>query len=186
MTTNEEIKRLVSDFADRYKVACESSRAEHMKTLLPGSKVPSDNHLYGEEAKAEFNSIAKGLRDQALALIEKDEKETRAKLTAAPNEEAVKVCTLLKMRDDVTREEINDLISEYGDNPQTYKAITSIAREKNIKGFNLHPVEEHLLALDDMKSSVNRYFSLANAENGHSSPAYVACMNMAIDGTFSG
>lgn len=181
---NEELKKIMNEYRDTYRVMCDASRDRLMKSAAPGSKVPESGKLYGEDMTAEFSARCQDYRSRVRAITGARAADLKRKLTEAPSSEALGAVTLLSMRKDVTREEIEDLLERYGDNPQAYKTITSIAKDHEMHGFYPHPAETELRAVEDLEHSMTKIFSAYEAERGRASDGYLSLIGMSIDSAF--
>lgn len=181
---NNELKQIMKEYRDTYRVMCDASRDRALKAAAPGTPVPESGKLYGDDVREEFDSRCRDYRSRVRAITGTRADELKRKLTDAPSPEALGAVTLLSMRKDVTREEIEDLIDRYGDNPQAYKTITSIAREREILGFDPHPVETELRAVEDLEHSMIKTLSAHEAERGHAADGFLSMIGMNIDNTF--
>lgn len=184
MNKRETLKSMIGEFSEKYADTCQRTRQDYISTLAPGSRIPEGVRIYGEDERKAFEGVASDYRAKASKILDEEISKAKDQLTTAPSDEGVRVCSLLKMRDNVSRDEVNDLISKYGDNVQTYKAITAIAHEKGIKGFNNHPVEEKVSAYESLKKSLDSYFTLNSAENGKTSAGSSAFLGLFIDDAF--
>ena len=45
---NKDLKSLVSQFKDGFRIKCDSSRNAYMKTLSPGAPMPLEGRIYGD------------------------------------------------------------------------------------------------------------------------------------------
>lgn len=182
--TNKELKSILSQFKDSYRIACDSSRNAYMKTLSAGAQVPKEGMIYGEDRRREFESMCAGYRDKALEILNKVGTELREKATEAPSTEAVNSITLLNMRKNITEDEIDNLLTRYGDNPQAWETIVSIARDHDIHAFNDHPIKRQIEAVDGLARTMERTISAQSANGGHASDGFLAMIEMNIDDVF--
>lgn len=182
---NKDLKSVMSQFRDAYKSMSDASRLEYIKTLAPGASVPEEGRIYGDDKRAEFESLCQGYRAKVNDIIQGAIKDLKTKVTESPSSDAVNTITLLNLRTDITPEEIEDLISRYGDNVQAYKAITSVAIEKGVKGFDtVHPVEIEIRDAEDLESAIERSLNIASATSGHTSDAFLDMIDLQIDNVF--
>ena len=182
---NKDLKSIMSQFRDSYKSMSDASRLEYIKTLAPGANVPEEGRIYGDDRRAEFESMCQGYRAKVSDFIQGAIKDLKNKVTESPSPDAVNTITLLNLRSDVTPEEIDDLIDRYGDNVQAYKAIVSIANEKKIKGLDvIHPIEIEIRDAEDLESAIERSLNIASATSGHTSDAFLDMIDLQIDNAF--
>lgn len=154
-TARKELKSILSQYRDSYNSMCETSRNSYMKTLPPGAIVPKSGQIYGDEARAEFESLSAGFRERIKNVISNVTDALRDRATESPSNEAVNSITLLKMRNEITRNEVEDLLLKYGDNPQAWNTIVSIASDHKIYIDN-HPIGQELQAVEDLGYSIDR------------------------------
>lgn len=178
---NKELKEILSQYVSKYKVACDLSRENYLKTLSPGARVPEHDKLYTQADRDAFEAECCGLREKASKITEDLCKDLRAKSTEAPSTEAVNTITLLGARKNVTESEIRDLINQYGaDCPQAWRAIKDIADSHDIHVIGNHPVDGQLKAIEDVGSSIYHAMSAANATRTASN-GFAAFIGMSID-----
>lgn len=180
---NKDLKTITSQFKDAYRISCDSSRNAYMRTLAPGSPVPKEGIIYGDDYRREFESMCAGYQDRAQTIL-KDALEDLVKIeTEAPSTEAVNSITLLKMRDDITEKEIDNLLTKYGDNPQAWRALVSIARDHKIRTFPDHPVYTEIENIENLGANIEKTLTLRSAEQGHAE-GYISFLDAMIDGAF--
>ena len=181
---NKDLKSLVSQFKDGFRIKCDSSRNAYMKTLSPGAPMPLEGRIYGDGNRQEFESECMGYRNKAREILGDYLGDLKKKATEAPSTDAVNTISLLNMRSNITEREIDDLLTRYGDNPQAWRAINSIAIDHDIRVFKDHPVYEEISTVEDLGASLDKAISLQSAESGHASDGYIALVNAQIDGAF--
>ena len=177
---NKEIKRLVSQFRDSYDSMCESSRNEYMKTLSPGFEVPDKGMIYGEKNRNEFSSMCKGYRERSRKIIGDVIKAIQDTLTDGPSTDAVNSVNLLNMRKNITMEEVQELLDRYGDNPQIWTTIKSIATEHKLF-IGEHPLYEQLAECKSLDLTMEKTLTLPNPKSYSLTKAYYALLDMQID-----
>ena len=183
---NKELKAIVAQYGDAYRMLCDGSRVAYMKTLAPGAPVPKEGVIYGEEERQQFKAMCDGYRANANAILADVIDNYRKIMTEAPTTEAVNTVSLLNLRSTVTADEINDLLDRYGENVQAFRAISSVATEKGLKEYEwfMHPVESDMQKAEDLSKALDRALSDTNANAGHASNGYLDIINMQIDNTF--
>lgn len=182
---NKELKSILSQFVDAYRIVCENSRNEYMKTLAPGAQIPKEGVIYGEDFKKEFDSMCAGYRNKALEIVEKKLSELRDKATEAPSTEAVNSIALLNMRKDITEDEIDNLLTRYGDNAQVWKTLVSIAKEHDIYTFReINDLDEKVQTLVDLEKNLEKTLSVMSALAGHATESFMSLIAMDIDEAF--
>lgn len=182
---NKELKSILSQFVDAYRMICESSRNAYMKTLSAGDPVPQEGAIYGENFKSEFESMSAGYREKALEIVEKKLSGLRDKATEAPSAEAVNSIALLNMRKDITEDEIDNLLTRYGDNVQVWKTLVSIAKAHDIHVFREDTdLETEIRILTDLEENLEKALSVTSALKGHATEAFMSMVAMDIDRAF--
>lgn len=182
---SKELKSIVSQFADAYKMTCDRSWNDYVKTLTPGTMLPPKGRIYGEDKRAEFESLCQDYRVRVDKVLDEVLVGLNRKMTEAPSTEAVNTITLLNMRQNVDEIEIGNLLTKYGDNPQSWKALVDIASAHNIHVWDAHPVEKQIDGIENLRSSLGRVISRTSAEAGHTSDAYISVVCMDIDNAFT-
>ena len=181
----QELKTIVSQFADGYKMTAKASRDAYLKTLAPGARVPEDGRIFGDDKRSEFESACKGYRERVHSVISEYLEELHKQETEAPSPEAVNSITLLNMRQNITEEEVGRLLEKYGENAQAYKAIVDIAGAHDLHIWGAHPVSAQIEGAEALEKELSREISLTSAEGGHASEAFVSVLNMDIDNALS-
>lgn len=182
-TINKELKELLNTFKDSYRTTCYASRVQYMKTLPAGSQIPKEGVIYGDAEKQQFDLDCKGFRDKAYKILSDAHSELKKEATEAPSTEAVNSLALLNMRKDITETEIEDLINRYGDNPQVWKTIRSIAGENGIRVSD-HPINEQIRNIEGLMHTLNSTLSVASASKGHAGDGFLSMVAMQIDDAF--
>ena len=188
-TTKTELKSIISQFRDTYNRMSEQSRKNKMNNLEPGAVIPAKGNLYGEEALEQFKSYAESARIRMGHVLDEAETELKKKMVEAPSDEAVNALTVLKMRNNVTQDEINGFLENYGDNYQAYKAIASIAFEKKLNTWESAKVNEIDATLEkmvDLRRNLENTLAYSDIMAHHDKPGFYAIIDMSIDETFGG
>ena len=169
MTTqqaNYQLKNILDKFAKDYQTTAEASRVAFMQSAKGGDMIPAPGHIYGNDYKARFEERCKGYQAEADGVLSGIIADVRARATEAPREEAVRIVQMLQLREDLTADEVNNLLSVYGDNAQAYKAIASVAASKDVH-VPPCPIDEELKALEDLQRDMAKTLTLSSAEGGH-------------------
>lgn len=179
---NKELKGLIADYKRDYEILRQKSEAKYKNSLQPGAVFHAQQGFYYEEDKAEFEQICRGLREKAHALIDGATLELMAQNTAAPSTEAVNVVTLLNARQNVSAEEIDQLMTKYGaDCPMVYKALYEKAQSLGYHDFKPHPIAEAAENIEQLNSVIDRGF---NAYNEGNMVATTAALDVTTDAAF--
>lgn len=67
---NKDLKTILSQFVDAYQIAADSSRNVYLRTLAPGSPVPKEGVIYGDDKREEFRSIVDDYREKAFSTVD--------------------------------------------------------------------------------------------------------------------
>lgn len=184
--SNSELKKISKKYYEDFNWSCERSREQRLRELQPGDPAPEHGKLYGKY-KEQFNEKAREYRSAAAAIFEAEKKAINKKINEAPSQEAVNVLSVLKLRDNITAEHINSMISEYGDNVMFYEAARDLASQKGLTTENIiseHPIREQLARVEAAERSVLNSLVPMDTENGHNTTAYYAIVNQFIDAAF--
>lgn len=163
---NKELKGLVNEYKQSYEAIRQQSEAKYKTTLQAGATFHPKNGFYYEEDRQAFNAVCDRLREKAHGLIDKAALEVMAQNTAAPSTEAVNVVTLLNARQNVSADEIDQLMTKYGqDCPMVYKALHEKAQALGYHDFKPHPIAEEAENMEAVSRIIDRTFSATSAEN---------------------
>ena len=181
---NQQLKDIFSKFTREFQKAQENSRIEELKTMRPGSVVPDSGKIFGDNARAAFKDTCEELRGKVQEVIGMERERVKKEITEAPSVEAVNSISLLNMREDVPKEEIDNLIERYGSNYQAYQALSSIAKKNGHFWIGDHPLGKRLRDMDELEANICREIDILKAESGHASPAFESVVGMTIDNVF--
>lgn len=176
MTTqqaNYQLKNILDKFAKDYQTTAEASRVAFMQSAKGGDMIPAPGHIYGNDYKARFEDRCRGYQTEAETVLTNIIADARAKATEAPSAEAVRVVQMLQLREELTADEVNNLLSAYGSNAQAYKAIASVAASKGVH-VPLCPIDEELEALKDLQRQMANTLTLASAQGGHATDSFLS------------
>lgn len=177
---NYRLKQILDKFAAEYNAAAEASRVALMQSGQAGGLIPEPGHLYGNEAKAAFDAKAREYQQQADAILDTQASAIRAQIAAAPTQEAVRVVQMLQLRDELSADEVSELLRTYGGNAQSYKAIASVAAARKVR-VPPCPLDEELKALLEFQASLRNTLTTHSAEAGHAGDGFIAWMKMFVD-----
>ena len=185
--TNKKLKEITSNYRNDFEKICILSREKRLKELKPGERIPEKGILYGDEAKDQFRTKAEQYRNKAIDLIDAEINVYRDKLTEAPSTEALNSVQLMALREKVTKDNIDDLIERYGDNPMVFDTIKDLAKQKGIiseSEFIEHPLRLKIDAMENVRRDINRSFNIYDAERGFATEGFIALLDSEIDGAF--
>lgn len=164
MNVKEQLRQISKEFMDEYSKSCAVSRDAYIKSLRPGESLPPEGKIYGAEYQKAFDDRASLYRDKVdIILGEKLDEVMKAK-AKAPEADVANTIVLLSARDNVTEEDINDILSAYGDNYQVYRSLQDIAR-KNGSVLPDHPLAEREAILSDTKRTFDNFISYQGASS---------------------
>lgn len=185
MSTNAELKKIVNEFYTLYEDVARTTRTAAMANLPAGAPAPEESVIYGEAGRNTFAKEAAKLLARAEQLINAKVAPIKARVTAAPSEEAVNAVTMLSLNKDISETDVDLLLEKYADNYQTVKALKSVAAEKGLekyRSFTKEPDIIELEALEKLKASLAESLNIYSAEQhkgNHSMAKWV--LEMAID-----
>ena len=180
---NKELKGLVDEYKRSYEILRQKSEDGYKATLQPGQTFHAQQGFYDAGSKEEFAAICKNLREKAHALMDSAALEIMAENTKAPSTEAVNVVTLLNARQNVSADEIDQLMTKYGhDCPMVYKALHEKAESLGYHDFKQHPIVEAAENMEMLNSTIDRCFDVYSAEN--SMVATTAAFEVTVDNAF--
>lgn len=164
---NSRLKEIIKDYAAEYKQLSELSRSEYIAKLSPGTSVPYKVYL-SPEYKEQFSDKCMNYRNEVHDIISGLCSDLEGEMTKAPDADAVNAITLLSLRSAITEDEVDLLLSKYGNNVQAYRTIKDIAANKGMKNFKDHAIEEEYKAIQGIGDSLERGLTVHGAEHGTS------------------
>lgn len=183
MSKNTELKAITKEYAKDFRIICEKSKEERIKSLQPGDPMPRAGVLYGDDARERFKARAAEHRTKALSIVDGELAKLNDKMTAAPSTDAVNTLTLLKMRSKITPEDLRPIMERYGDNNQVYDTLRDIAAQHNIRdyAFETNPLRAQAEKLNGLKSSLNNNLRIDRAEKGYANDGFMSFLDAVID-----
>ena len=169
---NYELKVILDRYAQDYADTAEASRQAFMQSAKGGDMIPEPGHIYGNEYNAQFESRCIKYQADAAKILDSVIADTRAKVTEAPSDEAVRVVQMLQPRNELSADEVHYLLEVYGNNAQAYKAIASVAASKGVRVMPC-PIDEELKDLEALKRDTVSTLTLANATKGHAVKSFL-------------
>lgn len=176
-TANKELKAVLDDFVAQYAAACEASRVAFMKSSKGGDRIPEPGHLYGNDAKEAFDQTCAELRSRAAAVLDTMTEEARAQLYAVPDRDCSAIINAVNGRTNLTREEVDGLLTKYGYNALTYRAIASAAKANEIT-VNDCPQQVLFNDLVELRRAFDEILTTASAEAGHAAEGFAELFKM--------
>lgn len=183
--TNAELKALVKQFNEGFRINTEMSRDAHIHTLPTGSKIPEEGKFYDNATRALFAGTCEQLRTKAREILDTQLQKIKTEAIESPADDAVNAIKLLSMRKNITEGEVDSLLQRYGDNVQAYKTIVDIAEDHGLHGWARHPIDAQMQDVEDLAGTLDRAFTVSNAEMGRASNGFCSVLDMQIDNVFS-
>lgn len=158
----ESLKMILRNNMERYNELAEQSRNEVLSELAPGATAPSTGKLHTDMSRRMMASFAKTSKEKAFELIDKEIDKTNRAIAAAPSTEAINTLTALSLSKSKDKRDYEAIYSTYGSNPQTARALNSIAKENEV-AFFCEPAEFH--KLDELQSCRRTFESVLDPNN---------------------
>lgn len=177
---NEQLKKIIDDFMKEYERAKENSWSAYVRDLPVNGTVPGRDTIIRAEDRTAFTETCARYYETGENIILKARDIVLEELTKAPTEEAVRTVEMLKLRDNISEAELAALMDKYGDNPQTYNAIRSIALKQKIYIFEENEHEDRLKKIDIVRENLQRFF----VPNGSKTAGVIYIINTLIDEAF--
>lgn len=182
MGINNTLKSLKVKMDSSFTKHAEASRQEHIKELPAGAPLPKANTIYGSEHLAAFREEAEEIRSQAFAAIAEEREKVQKQMADAPSSEAVNAISLMKLRTDLTPDDVSNMLSAYGDNYSAHKAIVSVASEAGVRSdYPAHKLDTAADGLDYVAGKVPSMFSATAYERDGVQPVITLGFNTTID-----
>lgn len=179
---NQELKKIVNDYKSSYEILRQKSETKYKNSLQPGATFHARPGFYYDEDRAAFEEVCDSLRKKAHAIVDGAALEIMAQNTAAPSNEAVNVVTLINSRQNVSAEEIDQLMTKYGqDCPMVYKALHEKAQSLGYRDFKPHPITEVAENIERLSGTIDSSISAFNERN---MVATTAGLGVTIDTAF--
>ncbi len=178
---NEKIKEQLKRYADSYSRIKEQAKSDYIKSLGPGAIVPKEVALSGTYAE-QFENIIIDVQNKVNDIIEPFMKKLEEKFVEAPSTDEVNMISLLKVRNNLTKDEVFQIADKYGEKPQVYRAIQDIAHDHDIYLID-HPINQQIEDIKSVLKSVNG-FSVYDAERDHATSGYMSFIGMSVDNAF--
>ena len=156
MSRLTDLQTLLTQYQHEFQKACDASLKDAKLALKPGQKVPEGGQIYGEEAKAEFKSLAESYKIRADRILDAELAQYDNALTEAPTDEAVRVISLLRDREFIDATEFEAVVNKYGNNILAYRALNEIGKKH---GYHLPELDrlEKYEGLKMLKKSIDDY-----------------------------
>ena len=181
---NKELKGIVDEYKRSYSIMREKSEAKYKTTLKPGAVFNPRSGFYYDEDRQAFTDVCNRLKVRAHDLVNKATLEVIDKNLTAPSTEAVNMLTLLNTRQNISADEIDQLMTKYGqDCPMVYKALHEKAQALGYHDFKPHPITEAVENIEAMSKAIDSCISSDRAE--YNLVSSTAALNVTIDQAFS-
>ena len=164
---NKDLKALVNRYKQDYEIARKASEDRYKTTLKPGEVFRAKQGFYFDDDRQIFKEkVADKLKAEAHELIKLAALELSTLNTKAPDTEAVNVLSVLNARQNVSADEIDELMTKYGlECPMIYKAMREKAESLGYHDFKPHPVSEKAEDMDAFSRVIDSTFDVYRAEN---------------------
>lgn len=162
MNVKEQLRQIAKEFMDEYNIHCTTSRNALIKSMRPGEPVPPEGEIYGIDYQNAFNERASLYRSKVDTILDAKLDEALKAKTKAPEADVANTIVMLSARDNVTEDDINDMVSAYGDNYQVYRSLQDIAK-KNGAVLPDHPLAQKETVLLDAKRTFDNFMTYKGA-----------------------
>lgn len=181
---NKELKELAARFENEYAASVKTSENRYKQTLEPGQTFHAKNGFYDDETRHHFEQTCQNYRAKAHEILDGAAAEIMAESVKAPSTEAVNAVAMIAGRKNISADELDILMTEYGqDCPLVYKRLQEIAEDHGYHNFRNHPVGEQAESVQILADSIDRTFNAINVEN-RSIVATMAGFDANIDQAF--
>ena len=162
---NRDLNKLLDSFVAEWENARNKSWNEYITALPAGSRLPAmQDTIVRQEDRAAFLEKAVEYFNKADVLINSGRSMIIDELTKAPSEEAVRTIEMLKLRENISDIELKSLMDKYGDNPQTYNAIRSIAQKQERFIFPENIFDAELNRVDICRDNLRAFFNATGSK----------------------
>lgn len=163
---NRELKGIIDEYKRNYEKMRRISEEHYKTTLKAGETFNPHEGFYFDEDRRAFQAICDSLKDRANEVIRGAALQVMAQNTAAPSTEATNVITLLNSRQNVSADEIDQLMTKYGaDCPMVYNALLEKADSLGYHDFRPHPVTAEAESIEAMANIIDKTFIANRAEH---------------------
>lgn len=152
----KRLKEINTEYADLYNHSREKAYKEYINDLDPYATIPKNDFFYNGAAKDAFKVDAKKLADEARGIIDDISTEINGVKDTAPTADIVNRLSMLKMRKNVTADDIDSALRTCGDNYGAYQIIKEVADENKI-GIGQHPADGIIDSLESCRKFVNSF-----------------------------
>lgn len=177
-SANRQLKEILGRYKTSYQARAKASTAAYQATLKPGQQIPAPG-LYGDSDRVAFQEDCAQLQAEARSIFDGLMKDLRTESIKPPTEDQRALLEVLRLRKNLTRQEVDDLAEQLEDNVQCYKALQEIAKESHLY-LPTHPVDNQLKALEEVSRSVESALSPYEVET-HTSDGYQAIVGVLLD-----
>lgn len=181
---NGKVKKIIDDFRTDFAKTVESTRANYVKSLPAGATIPGENKIFDPAEVDAFTGRANKYRQDATDILNSCLEDISKKKTESPSSDAVNLLTLMSARQNVTADELNDVINNYGSNYQVYRACQDISVKNNLGHLSDHPLQVKEQSINDLQNNLNRLFTYGDACK-NASGGFYSFMQIAVDNALS-
>lgn len=181
---NSSLKEIMREFNNSYDTFVNAYYTNYIKDLNPGTPLPPKDRIYTDMGKERFNNeVVSKYRKMVSDIFDDAMRDTHKKLTEIPDADVSTMITMLATRNNVSEEEIYQLIDAYGSNHQVYKALQDVAKKNNINVAD-DDISNRLDELESLKVSIDKAISL-NINGQTNGRGYCDFLHEPIDEMFS-
>lgn len=181
---NGKVNKIIDDFRADFARTSESTRAKYVKELPAGARVPEQNKIFDSEEVSAFSERANKYRQDATDILNRCLDDISKAKAESPSSEAVNVLTLMSARQNVTADELSDVIRNYGSNYQVYRSCQDISVKNNLGRLADHPLQAKEQSINDLQSNLNRLFTYNDACK-NANGGFYSFIQMAVDNALS-
>lgn len=131
---SNHLKQTITDLDARVRAVCANSQTAAAANLEPGETFtkPGAYAAASDAAKKEALDACNNALAEVKSYCDGERKRVFSSLIEAPTPEAVNTLTVLRMRDDVTADELSQIATVFSDNYQVQKALADIASNNGV------------------------------------------------------
>ena len=155
-TLKQKLSELYSKYINVSQQMLDLDYKKKLSELKPGQKAPEQYRFFFPEDREALDEQLGAYREECRALLDDATANVKKLMTDAPSDDAVNYLTVMKLKSDITVNDIENALERYGDNYTAYNAIKGIAIENEIRGIDEHILDGITRGLDDITAQVNR------------------------------
>ena len=179
----DRLKKIYGGYVEEYTRQTNRSRENAAANLKPGGVLPHPmfGGFYTEGERAAFKEYAGGVRAEAKKLIGDALQDIEKEMAKAPSVEAARVLSVLKLKKNVSEEEILAAGKAIDDNFLAYGVLKEIAGDNGFYEIPEHRLTGAASGLMDIQRTFDKCGFETKGELPN--PATAGFFNMIIDKT---